>query len=151
VAVCDVVVAAAGTLFGMTEVRIGLIPSVISSFVVRKIGESHARAWCVTGERYDAEEARRVGLVHQVVPEAELDEAVQETIDSILLGGPQALAEAKKLARTVSSLSAREVQTITVQRISERRVSAEGLEGMRAFLERRLPKWTEKPKPAEKA
>ncbi len=141
VAVCDVVVAAEGTLFGTTEVRLGLIPSVIGPYVIRKIGESRAREWFLTGGRFDAHEARRIGLVHVVAAEASLVSVADGVIDSLLLGGPEALAEAKKLARTVASLSLREQQKLTVQRIAERRASAEGREGVTAFLEKRNPAW----------
>jgi methylglutaconyl-CoA hydratase len=141
VAVCDVVVAAEGTLFGTTEVRLGLIPSVIGPYVIRKIGESRAREWFLTGGRFDAHEARRIGLVHIVAAEASLVSVADGVIDSLLRGGPEALAEAKKLARTIASLSPREQQTLTVQRIAERRASAEGREGVTAFLEKRPPAW----------
>ncbi len=141
VAVCDVAVAAEGTLFGTTEVRLGLVPSVISPYVVRKIGESRAREWFLTGGRFDAHEARRIGLVHVVAAEASLSSVADEVIDSLLLGGPEALAEAKKLARTVTSHPPREQQALTVLRIAERRASAEGREGVTAFLEKRPPTW----------
>jgi methylglutaconyl-CoA hydratase len=143
-AVSDVVVAAEGAVFGTTEVRLGVIPAVISPYVVRKIGESHARRWFLTGERVDAEEARRVGLVHIVVPAKELDKAVEKVTEALLLGGPQAQMEAKRLARTVATMPPRELMTVTVQKIGERRTSAEGQEGMKAFLEKRPAAWTEK-------
>lgn len=101
VAACDVVVAAEGAVFGTTEVRLGIIPAVISPYLVRKIGESHARSWFLTGERVGAEEARRVGLVHHVVGEKDLAGAAQAVIEAILLGGPAAVVEAKRLVRTV--------------------------------------------------
>jgi methylglutaconyl-CoA hydratase len=149
VAVCDIAVAAEGTLFGTTEVRLGIIPAVISPYVVRKIGESHAREWFLTGSRYDAHEARRVGLVHIVSAGASLSSVADGVIDALLLGGPQALAEAKKLAQIVGRLPPREIQTVTVQRIAERRASAEGREGVTAFLEKRTPEWAEGPKGKE--
>jgi methylglutaconyl-CoA hydratase len=140
-AACDVVVAAEGTLFGTTEVRLGIVPAVISPYVVRKLGESRAREWFVTGERWDAEEARRAGLVHRVVPEAELDAAVEHVVAAILQGGPEALAEAKRLARAAGELPLEQAIPMTVESISARRISAEGQEGMRAFLEKRKPGW----------
>ncbi len=140
-AVCDVVVAQEGTLFGTTEVRLGLVPAVISPYVVAKIGQSSARAWFLTGGRYDAAEALRCGLVHRVVPPEEMDRAVGEVVAACLDGGPEALAEAKVLARTAGSLPPSEVRGVTVESIARRRVSAEGQEGMRAFLERRAPQW----------
>jgi methylglutaconyl-CoA hydratase len=138
-AVCDVVVAAQGTLFGTTEVRLGIVPAVISPYVVRKLGESRARAWFLTGDRYDADEACRAGLVHRVVPEAELDAAVEAVVASLSQGGPQALAEAKRLARASGELPLDEAIPMTVDSISRRRVSPEGQEGMRAFLQKRKP------------
>ncbi len=140
-AVCDVVVAEEGTLFGTTEVRLGLVPAVISPYVVRKIGETNARAWFLTGDRYDAAEALRAGLVHRVVPAGGLDEAVDELVQACLAGGPEALAEAKALARSAGAIPDGEVVTTTAELIARRRVSAEGQEGMRAFLERRTARW----------
>lgn len=142
VAVCDVAVAAEGTLFGTTEVRLGIVPAVISPYVVRKIGEGNARRWFLTGERLDADDALRAGLVHRVVPADRLDAAVEETVVSLLLGGPQAQAWAKTLARTMGRLPAGEAQRRAIDLIVERRVSPEGQEGMRAFLEKRLAAWT---------
>ncbi len=144
VAACDVVVAAEGSVFGTTEVRLGIIPAVISPYVVRKIGESHARAWFLTGERVGAEEARRVGLVHHVVAEKDLDKTTKAVIDAILLGGPAAVLEAKRLVHTVTTLAPREAGAWAIQRMAERRGSPEGLEGLKAFLEKRPASWTTK-------
>jgi methylglutaconyl-CoA hydratase len=146
VAVCDVAVAAEGTLFGTTEVRLGLIPSVISPYVVRKIGESRAREWFLTGGRFDAHEARRIGLVHVVAAESSLASVADGVIDSLLLGGPEALAEAKRLARTIASHTPREQLALTVLRIAERRASPEGREGVAAFLEKRPASWADREK-----
>lgn len=143
VAVCDVAVAAADAVFGTTEVRLGLIPAVISPYVVRKVGESRARAWFVTGERFSAEEARQAGLVHRVVPGEELGAAAKAVLDAILLGGPAAVAEAKRLARTAATMPLQEATRTAIQRMSERRGSAEGREGLAAFLEKRKPSWAE--------
>lgn len=140
-AVCDIVIAAEGTLFGTTEVRLGILPAVISPYVVRKIGASSARVWFLTGERYDAKEAMRVGLVHEVVSEANLDTSVEVILASLLAGGPEALAEAKLLARTMGTTPLAEAIPITVKKISERRLTPEGQEGMTAFLEKRPAAW----------
>jgi methylglutaconyl-CoA hydratase len=140
-AVCDLVVSAEGTFFGTTEVRLGLVPAVISPYVVRKIGESAARAWFVTGSRFPAEEALRVGLVHRVTPLAMLDAVVGEVVASCLEGGPEAVAGSKHLAMTAHRLAPSEVRSVTVETIAKRRVSAEGREGIRAFLERESPAW----------
>jgi methylglutaconyl-CoA hydratase len=105
--------------------------------VVRKIGEANARVWFLTGERFDAEEARRVGLVHRVVQEDQLDAAVDETVKAILAGGPEAQAEAKRLAKSMGRLPLESAVPLTVQSIAERRTSEEGQEGMKAFLGKR--------------
>jgi len=144
VAACDVVVAAEGAVFGTTEVRLGIIPAVIAPYVIRKIGESHARAWFLTGERVGADEARRVGLVHHVVPEKDLVKATKAVIDAILLGGPAAVAEAKRLVRAVRTMPSREAAAWAIQRMAERRGSHEGLEGLKSFLEKRAADWTSK-------
>lgn len=144
VAACDVVVAAEGAVFGTTEVRLGIIPAVISPYLIRKIGESHARHWFLTGERVGAEEARRVGLVHHVVPEKDLAAAAKSVIDAILLGGPAAIVEAKRLVRAVGSMPAREASAWAIQRMAERRGSREGLEGLKSFLEKRPADWIPK-------
>ena len=144
VAACDVVVAAEGAVFGTTEVRLGIIPAVIAPYVIRKIGESHARHWFLTGERVGAEEAKRIGLVHHVVPEKELAKATKAVIDSILLGGPAAVVEAKRLVRAVHGMPAKDAASWAIQRMAERRGSPEGLEGLKAFLEKRPASWTTK-------
>jgi methylglutaconyl-CoA hydratase len=144
-AVCDVVVAAENAIVGTTEVRLGVIPAVISPYLVRKIGESRARAWFLTGEHVTAADAREAGLVHRVVPEKDLAAATKAVLDSILLGGPEAVTEAKRLARSIVTLPARDAAATAIQRMGERRGSAEGREGLAAFLEKRPPSWTEGP------
>jgi methylglutaconyl-CoA hydratase len=134
-------VAAAGTRFGFTEVRLGLIPAVISPYVVGRIGESAARELILTGERFDADRAAEIGLVRAVVPEAELDAAVDGRVRELLQAGPRALAEAKALLRAVAGRRVEEVRDDTVERIATVRASAEGQEGVRAFLEKRKPDW----------
>ncbi len=142
VAVCDVAVAAEGTIFGTTEVRLGLIPSVISPYVVRKIGESHARVWFLTGERVTAREALQAGLIHHVVPEELLEDETARFASSLLLGGPEAQALSKQLACSVMREPLVTLIPRTVEWIAARRVSQEGQEGMRAFLDRKSPSWT---------
>lgn len=141
VAVCDVAVCAEGTLLGTTEVRLGIVPAVISPFVVRKIGESQARRWFLTGERFSAAEALRAGLVHAVVPEDGLDAEVDRVLDALLAGGPEALAASKDLAKRMGRLPLDEALGEAAGVIAARRASAEGQEGMKAFLERRRPAW----------
>ncbi|MGQ9657925.1 MAG: enoyl-CoA hydratase/isomerase family protein [Fimbriimonadales bacterium] len=141
VAVCDVVVATPEARFAFSEVKLGLIPAVIAPYVVRKIGYSHARALFLTGERLDAETALRIGLVHQVVPAEQLDTAVEAVVQQLLQNGPNAMAAAKMLLHTTQVLPPDELRSLTIARIAELRVSEEGQEGIRAFLEKRPPKF----------
>jgi methylglutaconyl-CoA hydratase len=141
VAACDVPVAALGTQFGFTEVRLGLVPAVISPYVVRKIGESAARELFLTGERFEAVRAQEIGLVRAAVPEDDLDLVVEGRVRELLQAGPQAVAEAKTLIGEVSFRAVEDVQEYTVERIADIRASPEGQEGMRAFLEKRKPDW----------
>lgn len=141
VAACDIAVGALGTQFGFTEVRLGLIPSVISPYVLRKIGESAARELFLTGERFEAVRAMEVGLLRAAVPEPDLDVAIEGRIAELLKAGPRAVAEAKALVQEVAFRRVEDVQRYTVERIAELRTSAEGQEGMRAFLEKRKPDW----------
>jgi len=141
VAASDIAVAALGTQFGFTEVRLGLVPGVISPYVVAKIGESAARELFLTGERFEAVRAQEIGLVRAAVPEADLDRAVEGRVEELLQAGPRAIAEAKALIREVAFSRPEDVQEETVERIAEIRISPEGQEGMRAFLEKRKPSW----------
>jgi methylglutaconyl-CoA hydratase len=128
-------------VFGFTEVRLGIVPAVISPFVLRKIGQSHARALFVTGERFDAERALRIGLVHEAVSYDALQSTLDKTVAGILACGPQAVRVAKHIARTVSQKAPAEARTWTARTTAERRASPEGQEGLRAFLEKRKPAW----------
>jgi methylglutaconyl-CoA hydratase len=141
VAACDIPVAALGTQFGFTEVRLGILPAVISPYVLGKIGESAARELFLTGERFEAVRAVEIGLVRVAVPEEDLDSAVDGRVQELLKAGPRAIAEAKALIREVAWRRVEDVQRYTVERIAEIRASAEGQEGMRAFLEKRKPGW----------
>jgi methylglutaconyl-CoA hydratase len=141
VAACDIPVAALGTQFGFTEVRLGIIPAVISPYVIRKIGESAARELFITGERFEAVKALEIGLVRAAVPEGDLDAAVEGRVGELLQAGPRAIAEAKALIREVAWRRVEDVQRYTVERIAELRASAEGREGLSAFLEKRKPSW----------
>jgi methylglutaconyl-CoA hydratase len=141
VAACDIPVAALGTQFGFTEVRLGILPAVISPYVVAKIGESAARELFLTGERFEAVRAAEIGLVRAAVPEEDLDAAVQGRVDELLKAGPRAIAEAKALIREVAFRRVEDVQRYTVERIADIRVTSEGQEGMKAFLEKRKPYW----------
>jgi methylglutaconyl-CoA hydratase len=141
VAACDIPVAALGTQFGFTEVRLGILPAVISPYVVGKIGEAAARELFLTGERFEAVRACEVGLIRAAVPEEDLDAAVQGRVDELLKAGPRAIAEAKALIREVAFRRVEDVQRYTVERIADIRITSEAQEGMKAFLEKRKPYW----------
>jgi len=133
VACADVVVAAPDAVFAFSEVKLGIIPSVISPFALAKIGESAARRYFLTGEPFDAQTAFRIGLVHELA--AELDPAVERIVAELRTAGPEASRHAKQLVlERPDSLG-------TERRIAQRRTSAEGQEGLRAFLEKRAPRW----------
>ncbi len=141
VAACDVALASDRAVFAFSEVRLGLVPAVISPCVLRAIGPRQARRYFLTAERFGAEEARRIGLVHEVVEAGALERRTEEIVRALLEGGPEAQAEAKSLIRTVSGLEGSLVAETTARIIAERRASAEGREGVRAFLDKRRPSW----------
>ncbi len=138
---CDIVVAAASAFFAFSEVRLGLVPAVISPFCVRRLGPATARRLFLTGERFDAREAWRLGLVDLVVEDSELDAGVGRVTDMLRAGGPAALAEAKKLVDVVSNREPQDALAYTASCIARLRASEEAQEGMRAFLEKRKPTW----------
>ena len=142
VACCDIAFAADHVHFAFTETRLGLTPATISPYVVAAIGERHARRYFLTGESFTAQEACRIGLVHQVVKLPDLLSLVHQTVDTLIAGGPTAQKEVKKLVRLVAR-SELDDQLIaeTARRIAAIRVSPEGHEGMSAFLEKRMPAW----------
>jgi methylglutaconyl-CoA hydratase len=127
--------------FGFSEVRLGILPAVISPFVLAKIGESNGRELFLTGERFDAHRAHRIGLVHHIVAEADLDSAVDERVQQLLQAAPGAQAAAKELIRKVTTQPRIESRDYTSRLIAERRASDEGRDGMSAFLEKRKPTW----------
>jgi methylglutaconyl-CoA hydratase len=136
-AVCDIAVAADDAVFGFTEVKLGIIPAVISPFVLAKIGASHARALFLTGERFDARRAKHIGLVHEVVPAVELGAAVEHCLEELFTAGPAAVRAAKLLIRRVVDNDYDDSRAITARAIAQQRIGTEGQEGLRAFLERR--------------
>ncbi len=143
-AVADLVIAEAGARFGFTETRLGILPAVISPFVIAKIGETHARAVFPGGRRFDATRALRIGLVHEVVEgDAALDAAVEAAIDDVLQAGPTATRAAKAIIREVRGLPHESTRWHTARRIAGQRAGPEGQEGLRAFLERRPAAWIE--------
>ena len=143
VACCDVAIATFDAQFSLTEVKLGLIPAVISPHVIAAIGERYARRYMLTAERFSAAEAYRIGLLHELVTDdAALDDAVGEIVDALLNNAPGAMAECKELITAVAwrPLSPQVLED-TAQRITRLRASAEGREGMSAFLEKRKPNW----------
>lgn len=142
-AVCDVAIASDDTVFGFTEVKLGIIPAVISPFVLAKIGVSRARELFLTGERFSADFAREIGLVHRVVPGGELDGAVRGVLDELQTSGPHAVAAIKTLIAEVRFASYDASRDLTASAIARQRASDEGQEGMRAFLERRPARFSQ--------
>jgi methylglutaconyl-CoA hydratase len=141
-AVCDIVVAARDATFAFSEVKLGLIPAVVSSFVLHKIGRSAARELFLTGARFPASRAYEIGLVHAVVPSAELDDTVARFLAELTTGGPEAIATAKRLIEEVAGLAPSDAAALTASAIATRRTSAEGQEGLQAFLAKRAPRWS---------
>jgi len=137
VAVADIVLADPGTVFAFSEVKLGIVPAVISPYALRRIGESAARRYFVTGERFDAETALRIGLVHEVT--SDLEAALARLLGELRTAGPRAARHAKRLVLD------RPDGPETARLIAERRTSDEGQEGLRAFLERRRPAWAPAP------
>lgn len=143
VSACDIAVASTEARFGLSEVKIGVVPAAISPYVLRRIGESRARRYFLTGERFDALRAREIGLVNIAVEPGELDRTVDELVASLLSSGPEALAKAKELLTRVPGMDFTEAKRYTAEMIAGLRTSAEAQEGMAAFLEKRKPKWSE--------
>lgn len=143
VACCDIAIATYDAQFALSDVKLGIIPAVVSPFIMAAVGERFVRRYTLSAERFSAAEAYRIGLVHEVVPdETELDQALIEIVDSLLKNGPQAMAECKSLLR---DLSARPIDDDIIEEAAQRmarvRSSAEGREGLTAFIEKRKPNW----------
>ena len=141
-AVCDIVVAADDAVFGFTEAKLGILPAVISPYTVAKIGQSAARELFLTASKFSARRAREIGLVHAVVPAADLDTTIDAYVHDLLTSGPRAIAAAKTLIRAVAGRPPADVAGVTADTIARHRVSPEGQEGMRAFLGKTKPSWT---------
>ena len=142
VACCDIAIGVPEAKFGLTEARLGLLPAVISPYVIAAIGSRQARRWFATGEVFDAQAAQRMGLLHEVVPATELDDAVQRQVALLLKAGPVATAQAKTLVRSVQAHVDRDaLDGATADLIAALRVSPEGQEGLAAFLDKRPPAW----------
>lgn len=142
VAACDMAVAAEGAGFCLSEVKIGLIPATISPYVIRAMGARAAHRYFLTGERFDAAEALRIGFVHRVVPAEELDNAVDGLLKHLVSAGPAAARACKRLVIEVAEREINEqLIAATVEGIADIRASAEGKEGVQAFLQKRKPAW----------
>jgi methylglutaconyl-CoA hydratase len=143
-AVCDIVIAEQAAIFGFTETKLGILPAMISPYVLQKIGASAARELFLTGMRFDADKAKTIGLVHAVVPAPQLDDTVSRYVDESLSASPTAVARSKALVPRVLGRAPAEVIDVTAEAIASQRVSPEGQEGLKAFLEKRAPSWTVK-------
>ncbi|WP_101926556.1 MULTISPECIES: enoyl-CoA hydratase-related protein [Luteimonas] len=142
VACCDIAIGVPGATFGLTEARLGLLPATIAPYVVAAIGARHARRYFATAERFDAAQALRLGLLHEVVESDALDAAVERQIALLLKAGPAAAAGAKRLVRDVVATSDRDqLDQANARLIAALRVSPEGQEGLTAFLDKRAPAW----------
>jgi methylglutaconyl-CoA hydratase len=143
VACCDIAIAADTATFALSEVKLGLVPAVISPYVIAAIGARQARRWFQSAETFSAAEAQRIGLLHVVVPVDALDHAVQRQCALLLKAGPLAVAEAKALVRRTQSMDADALDAKNADLIARLRVSPEGQEGLGAFLDKRKPDWQE--------
>ena len=141
VAACDITIAAASAFFAFTETKLGLTPAAISPYLLKRMGERHLRHYFLTGERFSADRAFELGLIDTVVTPEELDAAVEARAALILSGGPEALAVSKELIREIGERTLAENGPYTADLITRLRLSAEGQEGMKAFLEKRKPRW----------
>ena len=141
-AVCDIVVAAEDSAFGFTEVKLGILPAVISPYVIAKTGVSAARELFLTGARFSAAHAKEIGLVHAIGAESDLDRMIARYVNEVQTAGPHAVASAKRLIAEVSRQDRTGATEYGIDAIAVQRVSAEGQEGMRAFLDKRKPSWT---------
>ena len=139
VCVCDYAITHEKAKFGFTETRLGLVPAVISPYCIRKIGESNARAWFLSGERFSAHKALEMNLIHEVTSLEDFEARSQKVIESFLMAAPRASKAAKKLVKDV--VENKNHNEYTVGTISKLRVSDEGQEGMKALLEKRKPNW----------
>src|SRR4051812_38208639 len=140
-AVCDIVIATEDAAFGFTEVKLGILPAVISPYAIAKIGRSAARELFLTGARFSAARAKEIGLVHAVGEAHEIDRIVAKYVNDLLTSAPEAVAAAKELIAAVATGDHDAATEYTIEAIAERRVSTEGQEGMGAFLAKRLPSW----------
>ena len=142
VAVCDIAIASPGLKFAFSETKLGIIPSVISTYIARRIGLSNMKRLFITGERFISEYAKEIGLVDYVVTEEDLDAEIQKYAKWLHSSGPKSIAEIKNLVDKCQKMDAEEYKEFTVEKIAELRISDEGQEGISAFLEKRKSKWS---------
>ena len=143
VAVCDVVVASTGAQFCLSEAKLGLLPATVGPYVIKAMGEQAARRYFVTAERFTAQQAKAMGLVHELVATEALDSTVASVVQAVVANGPAAVKACKQLVQDVAGLPLTpELRDNTARRIADIRASAEGREGIQAFLNKRPPSWT---------
>lgn len=139
---CDIVIATEQSKFSLSEVKIGIVPACISPYVIKRVGEFTARELMLTGMRFDGQRAEHMGLVNRSISEGEVENTLQTYQDGFKTSGPEAIAQCKVLIdKVVNTLSLEEAKTYTAEMIAAIRASAEGQEGMKAFLEKRKPRW----------
>ena len=141
IAVCDINIATTGSKFAFSEVKLGIIPSVISTYVVRRIGLSNMKRLFITGERFNSQYAKEIGLIDFVTEKDDFNSTVERYVDQLKSSSPKAIKEIKNLVNNYKKMDIEKYKEFTVEKISELRVSEEGQEGMNAFLEKRRPKW----------
>jgi len=141
IAVCDINIATIGSKFAFSEVKLGIIPSVISTYVVRRIGLSNMKRLFITGEKFNSEYAKEIGLIDFVTEKDDFNSTVERYVDQLRSSSPKAIKEIKNLVNNYKKMDIEKYKEFTVEKISELRVSEEGQEGMNAFLEKRRPKW----------
>jgi methylglutaconyl-CoA hydratase len=144
IAVCDITIGVPEKKFAFSEVNLGIIPSVISSFVAPRMKLADMRRFFLTGEQFDSYTAKNIGILDHVVPVEELDEKVQFYVEILKSSGPKAIAEVKNLIEKLQQMEHTKYQEYTVQKIAELRISSEGQEGINAFLEKRKSRWRSK-------
>ncbi len=149
VACCDVVVAATDTAFAFSETRLGIVPAVISPFALRKIGATHARRYFLSGERFDAHEARRIGLISEACAPEDLDATVVRVVDEMLAAGPEAIARIKGMIHRYGVSNWEDYRQLTPSQIAQARQGAEGQAGLASFRDKTPPPWVPRPEPLE--
>ena len=143
IAACDMAVAKRGALFSFGEVKLGIVPAVIGPYIVAKTNQSAARYYMLTGERFDADSAYEIGLIHKVFDEKDFKEGLKELLIKILTGGKNSQKLIKRLLDHISPVPSKEIEDFAVEMIARARISDEGQEGIAAFFEKRKPSWLE--------